>query len=135
MAKKVLIDKVFIKKLTDILENNYTEENFGVKELAASVVLSKSQLHRKLHAAFQKSTSQYIREFRLQKALKMLQEDVITASEVAYSVGFNSPTYFNHCFHKYYGYTPGEAKYKKSFSQKKDEHIYKSQHKKSYDCL
>lgn len=125
MAKEVLLDKVFIKKLTDILENNYTEENFGVKELAASVVLSKSQLHRKLHAAFQKSTSQYIREFRLQKALKMLQEDVITASEVAYSVGFNSPTYFNHCFHKYYGYTPGEAKYKKSFSQKKNEDIYK----------
>ena len=42
----------------------------------------------------------------------MLTKEDITASEAAYRVGFSSATYFSTCFHKFYGYTPGEAKSK-----------------------
>ena len=40
----------------------------------------------------------------------MLEQEEITAAEVAYKVGFGSPAYFNRCFHEYFGYPPGEAK-------------------------
>ncbi len=56
------------------------------------------------------STSQFIREYRLKRALELLREENITASEVAYRVGFSSATYFSTSFHKFYGYTPGEVK-------------------------
>jgi TolB-like protein/Tfp pilus assembly protein PilF len=46
----------------------------------------------------------------LQKAMKILQQEEITVSEVAYKVGFGSPAYFTKCFHEYFGYPPGEAK-------------------------
>ncbi|KAA3619067.1 MAG: helix-turn-helix domain-containing protein [Flavobacterium sp.] len=62
-----------------------------------------------MKSATGQSVSQVIREIRLDEALKILQKEEMTASEVAYKVGFNSPTYFNTCFHAYFGYPPGEA--------------------------
>ena len=41
--------------------------------------------------------------------MRILQETSLTVSEVAYEVGFSSPSYFIKCFHDYYGYPPGET--------------------------
>lgn len=116
MAGEVLIDQVFVKKLTDLLEENYTNEQFGVKELAKRIRMNRSQIYRKLNSIYGISISQYIREYRLQKAMKLLQDDVVTASEISFKVGFNSPTYFNTSFREYYGYPPGEVKFKEPVS-------------------
>ncbi|MDH5398298.1 MAG: helix-turn-helix domain-containing protein, partial [Cyclobacteriaceae bacterium] len=77
-----------------------------------------SQIHRKLKALTTKSITQYIREKRLDEAMKMLQKGLGTAAEISYRVGFNSPTYFNKCFHDYFGYPPGEVTRQKEKSQK-----------------
>ncbi len=114
MNSELSMDQVLIEKLTKILDVNLDKENFGVKELAKEAGLSRSQLHRKLKSIKGKSASRFIREFRLKKAMVMLQNNVATASEIAYRVGFSSPTYFNTCFHDYYGYPPGEVKFRKS---------------------
>jgi len=106
------MDQVLIEKLTNILKVNFDKEGFGVKKLAKKAGLSRSKLHRKLHAIKGKSTSEFIREYKLKKALIMLQNNVATASEISYRVGFSSPQYFSKCFQDYYGYTPGEAKHK-----------------------
>lgn len=103
-------DPLTIRKLQAILENHLDNEHFGVSELARKAGLSRSSLHRKVHAYNGNSTSQFIREYRLQKAMEMLLEGQETASEIAYRVGFSSPTYFNTCFKEYFGYPPGEAK-------------------------
>ncbi len=55
-----------------------------------------------------------IREFRLKKAMEMLKNNVATASEISYQVGFGSPSYFNTCFNEYFGYSPGKVKYNKT---------------------
>ncbi len=126
MAKNDLSDKVFIKKLDNILEDNYSREGFGVQELAIKIGLSHTQLHRKIKSEYRKSTSQYIREFRLEKAVILLRENVTSVAEVAYCVGFNSPTYFNKSFNSYFGYPPGEVKYRlneKSESKKGKQNI------------
>jgi TolB-like protein/AraC-like DNA-binding protein len=112
MNSSLSMDQEFIKKLTSLLEVNLEIEQFGVNELAEGLGISRSQLHRKLNAINGKSTSQFIREYRLKKAMEMLQKNVATASEIAYRVGFSSPTYFNTCFHEYYGFTPGVVKFK-----------------------
>ncbi|CAM3575346.1 helix-turn-helix domain-containing protein [Zobellia roscoffensis] len=101
-----------IDKLRKEIELNLNNDQFGVDSLAQAVGMSRSSLHRKLHKVLGISTSQFIREYRLKRALKILQEEDITASETAYRVGFSSATYFNTCFHKYHGYTPGEVKSK-----------------------
>ena len=105
-------NKEFIRKLTEIVHQNLGNENFGVKELVQKSGLNRTFLNRKLHAACNQSISQFIREIRLKRAYEMLQEGNITASEVAYEVGFGSPAYFNTCFHEYYGISPGEVRKK-----------------------
>ena len=101
----------FISTLKDIVLDNFTNEQFGASDLVKQYGISRSQLLRKLKTTTGQSVSQFIREIRLEESLKLLQNEDITASEVAYKVGFNSPTYFNTCFHEYFGYPPGEAKH------------------------
>jgi len=125
MTENPSIDQALVEKLITIIEVNLENEKFGVAELATEIGLSRSQLHRRLQDINGKSTSQFIREYRLQKAMEMLKRNQATASEIAYRVGFASPTYFNTCFNNFYGYPPGEVKFqnpiappKKTFSKK-----------------
>lgn len=103
-------DQILIRKLTGIVCENLWNENFGVKELVKESGLSRYSLTRRLHVIAQKTINQFIRETRLHKALEMLQKEEVTVAEIAYKVGFGSPTYFNKCFHEFFGYPPGMAK-------------------------
>ncbi len=103
-------DEVFLKKITEAVLRNLENEQFGVSELSDEVAISRFQLHRKLKLLKGKSVSQFIREIRLAEAMKMLQADAATTSEIGYKVGFTSPSYFNKCFRDYYGFAPGEVK-------------------------
>ncbi|MGB5420160.1 helix-turn-helix domain-containing protein [Algibacter sp.] len=120
MSNQLSIDDEFIRKVKDLIETNLANEQFGVNELSEDLGVSRSQLHRKLTSLTGKSSSQFIREYRLEKAMIMLQNNVATASEIAYRVGFSSPTYFNTRFSEYYGYPPGEVKYRTATKDKSE---------------
>ncbi len=102
--------ETLVDKLTKEIESNLNNDQFGVDSLAQAVGMSRSSLHRKLHKKLGVSTSQFIREYRLKRALQILSQEDVTASEASYRVGFSSATYFSTCFHKFYGYPPGEVK-------------------------
>jgi len=104
------MSKEFIKKLTDIVEANLANENFGVKDLIREMNISHSSLHRKLKSISNQTISQFIREIRLKKSKELLLNNDLTVSEISYQVGFGSPTYFNKCFHEQFGISPGEFK-------------------------
>ena len=109
MIEHAATDQIFIRKLTEIVLANLGNENFGAKELERETGISRRSLDRRLKAAADKTLSQFIRETRLHRALEMLQNENVTASEVAYKVGFTSPAYFNTCFHEFFGYPPGKV--------------------------
>jgi AraC-like DNA-binding protein/tetratricopeptide (TPR) repeat protein len=98
-----------IRQLTDIVLNNLDNQHFSVKELALASGMSSYSLSRKLKEISGKTVSQFIREVRLQKAMEMIKKEDLTISEIAYRTGFNSPTYFNTCFHEFFGYPPGKV--------------------------
>jgi TolB-like protein/AraC-like DNA-binding protein/Tfp pilus assembly protein PilF len=104
------IDHAFTRKLTEIIRANLENENFGIKELVRETGMSRFNLNRKLQFISRKTINQFIREVRLQKAMEMLLQESVTASEVAFKVGFSSPAYFSTCFSEYFGYPPGEVK-------------------------
>lgn len=99
-----------LQQIDALIEENLTNEDFGVEELASSIGYSRSHLHRKLHKQAGKTISQYIREYRLEKALTILREKDLNVSEVAFMVGFGSATYFSKSFTAYFGFRPSEAK-------------------------
>jgi tetratricopeptide (TPR) repeat protein/AraC-like DNA-binding protein len=110
MTETLTTDQIFIRKLTEIILANLNNEHFGVEELVIKSGISRTGLNRRLRKVLNKSINQFIREIRLQKALEMLQNGSVTASEVAYNVGFSSPAYFSTCFHEFFGYPPGKVK-------------------------
>jgi AraC-like DNA-binding protein/tetratricopeptide (TPR) repeat protein len=110
MTEPLTKNQIFILKLTEIIHANLKNENFGVKELASESGMNQKTLRKRLLSINNKSVNQFIREVRLEKALELLQNEEITASEVAYRVGFSSPAYFSTCFTKFYGYPPGKVK-------------------------
>ncbi len=101
-------EKVFFQKLTDILEKNISNEEFGVSELSKEIGMSRSQLHRKLIGLLDMNASNFIRNYRLKRGRELLMNHAGSISEVAYMVGFNSPAYFTKCYREYFGVTPGE---------------------------
>lgn len=103
-------DEIFLNKVMTAVEQNMSEEEFGVEELARAVAMSRSQLHRKLAALTGRSPSEVLRTTRLLRAKELLQKKAGTPSEVAYKVGFNSHTYFSKCFKEEFGMSPGEVK-------------------------
>jgi TolB-like protein/AraC-like DNA-binding protein/Tfp pilus assembly protein PilF len=103
-------DQMFIRRLRELVEANLSREDFDVEELARQAKMSRSSIHRRLRSLGKRNASHFIREIRLLKAQEMLREGLMTASEVAYRVGFSSPAYFSRCFHEYFGYPPGEEK-------------------------
>jgi AraC-like DNA-binding protein/tetratricopeptide (TPR) repeat protein len=103
-------DQVFVDRLTEIISSNLRNENFGVKELALESGISHYSLTLRIKSITGKTVTRFIRETRLQKALDILKNEDVPASEVAFRVGFSSPAYFNTCFHEYYGFPPGKIK-------------------------
>ena len=101
-------DKDFIEKAMDIVERNYQNPEFGVKNLVDQMYVSRSLLHKKLIAIVNQSAGDFITSFRLKKAAILLRESEKNISEIAYEVGFNDPKYFSQKFKRYFGIKPSQ---------------------------
>ena len=102
-------DQNFLDKLTAIIDVNLSDENFSVEKLAELAGLSRSMLHRRLKKLTGKSATEVITETRLEKAKDLLMKGDFTSAEIAYKVGFSSPSYFNKVFKKHFKISPGEV--------------------------
>lgn len=98
----------FMDAVMSAMEANYSNSKFGVQELADSVGINRSVLSRRLASETGLPTSQFIRNYRLDIAKRMLKDNVANRNitEIAYRVGFNDPKYFTRCFTKQYGVAP-----------------------------
>ncbi len=110
MNEDLSINDQFLLAIDKIIEKNLANENFSVEDLAQHAGLSRSMLHRKLIRLAGKSATDLITERRLLRAKELLENDVATASEIAYKVGFSSPSYFNKVFKNYFQASPGEIR-------------------------
>ncbi len=106
--------KPFMQQLMEVMEQNYGNSEFGVQELADAMHINRSVLSKKLNAESGLPTAQFIRNYRLDIAKKMIRENIANRNitEIAYRVGFNDPKYFTRCFTKQYGESPSSYKEK-----------------------
>ncbi len=101
-------DEKFLYRISNLIEKHIADYNFSVDIFAREMGMSRMQLHRKLHAVTGQSASDFIRNFRLKRAAKLLLGNYGNIAEVAYDVGFNNPSYFSECFKKLFGSLPSE---------------------------
>ena len=106
--KTTSVDQQFLEKLKEVLNKNITNTDFNSELLSKNMLMSRMQLHRKLKALTGLSTTQLIRNERLKIAISLLKQSDLTISEIAYQIGFNTPSFFIKNFKDVYKCTPSE---------------------------
>lgn len=104
------IEDAFISRFKKIVEERLADSNLSVEELAADMGLSRVQLYRKVKALTGNTPVDLLRKARLAQAQRLLQESTLSVSEIAYQVGFASPSYFTKCYKDEFGTVPGDAR-------------------------
>jgi len=103
-------EDAFLQKLRRTVENNISDENFGIQEICDMLAISRPQLHRKLKALTNKKTTEVVNTIRLQRAKELLKTTDMTVSQVAFEVGFNTVGYFSRKFKQEFGVPPSTFK-------------------------
>lgn len=101
-------DERFLQRAMDIVEENMEAFDFDVEAFVEKMQLSQRQTARKLKSLTNLSPVQFIRFMRLKRAAQKISKNEDTISQIAYSVGFNSLSYFTECFKKQFGQLPSE---------------------------
>jgi CheY-like chemotaxis protein/AraC-like DNA-binding protein len=99
-------DQKFLEQVLILLEDNFSNSDFGVPEIQDSLAMSKTQLHRKLKALTNEAPGELLRNFRLKRAAQLLSKKADSVTQIAYQVGFNNLSYFAKCFKEVYGVAP-----------------------------
>ena len=104
------IEDSFISRFKKIVEERLSDSDLSVEDLAADMRLSRVQLYRKVKALTGNTPIDLLRKARLAQAQRLLQTTTLSVSEIAYQVGFASPSYFSKCYKDEFGIVPGEAR-------------------------
>ena len=92
----------FIDTLVKAIEQNIDNSEFGIQELCEISRYSYQQVYRKVKALTGESINEFIRTVRLKRAAQYLAQSDTRISEIMYSVGFNSHSYFTKCFREHF---------------------------------
>ena len=98
----------FLNSVVTILEDFSSEPAFGVTDFSSKMGMSKSKLYRQMTALIDLSPNEFLKEFKLRKAMRLIAEGQGNISEVAFESGFNSLSYFSKCFQERFALLPSE---------------------------
>lgn len=98
----------FLNRLMDVVEEVWQHTGYTLEDICKKVGISRSQLYRNITSLTGKSFVDFVKEFRLKRALDLIEMEKESITQVAYSTGFNNPSYFSKCFKKRFGMLPSE---------------------------
>jgi signal transduction histidine kinase/ligand-binding sensor domain-containing protein/DNA-binding response OmpR family regulator len=113
-------DSRLIANVIEAIRKNLENTEFSVDDLSREVGLSRVHLNRKLKENINISPNNLIKSIRLKQAAYLLIKNKVNVSEVAYKVGFSSPSYFSNNFREYFGMAPSEFVVKYTDSDDKE---------------
>ena len=95
-------DKEFLDNLRTAIQENMSNPKLRVEDLSDKVGLSRVQMYRKIKAITGLSTVELLRTARLERSKVLLLTTDKTIAQVAFAVGFSTPSYFTTCFKQEY---------------------------------
>ena len=100
------LDKDFVTRFKALVGEKMKDPELNVEDLGRDMGMSRVQLYRKLKSLTNYSPNELLRQMRLKKAASLLAASDMTIAEVAYEVGFSSPSYFTKCYKEQFGESP-----------------------------
>jgi signal transduction histidine kinase/DNA-binding response OmpR family regulator len=104
----VSMEEQFLHKATQVVHAHMADTDFDSTYFAAEMALSRAQLHRKIKALTNKTTNDFIRTIRLNRAAELLKEHTDNVTQIAYETGFSSLSWFAKVFKEKFGVSPSE---------------------------
>lgn len=101
-------EREFTERLQELIDHHIDNTELDVDFVASHLGMSRATLYRKARAYMEMSIADFITLCRLKRAAQLLTDSRHTVAEVAYMVGFSSPSYFTTRFTKQFGQTPSE---------------------------
>ncbi|MCY4561597.1 MAG: ATP-binding protein [Flavobacteriaceae bacterium] len=99
-------DQEFLEKLTELIETNLEDSDFSAKHLSLEMGMSHSVLYKKIKALSGMSLVEFIRDYKLRIAKKLLENQYSSVAEVCYRVGYSDRKYFSKLFKQRFGVPP-----------------------------
>jgi len=91
-------EEQFLLQFMEYVEKEWRNPALNVNDFSNNLGYSKSKLYRIMMAVVGKSINSFIKDYRLERALKLLDTHTKNISEIAFETGFNSAAYFTKCF-------------------------------------
>lgn len=101
-------NEILVKRIIQIIETRMSDYNLSVDLISQQIGMSKSTIQRKLKQTINKNINQLIREYRLEKARKLIEKKTGSLSDIAEATGFNSLSYFSYSYKKFFGIAPSQ---------------------------
>ena len=101
-------DKEFIQSIIDLIETNLDNPDLDNEFLGEKLNLSRTVLYSKIKALTGLGVHEFIKTIRVKKSVELLKKGKLNVSQIAYEVGFSSPSYYIRCFVKQFGVSPKE---------------------------
>lgn len=95
-------------KIDEVLSDNLSNTEFGLKNLAGQLGLSTGYLSGKFKEIYGLNFQDYFLHMRINKAKLMLLGTDMKMYEIASATGFDDPNYFSASFKKHIGKSPSE---------------------------
>lgn len=102
-----------VEKVENYIHDHY-KENITREHIADSLFMTPEYLAKLYKRKTGRTIKDYINQYRIEQAKKMLQNGEQNISDVAVSVGYENFSYFSTIFKKYEGISPGEYRKDKS---------------------
>ena len=103
---------IYLERINKVVHyiNNHLDENPDISKLADIGNYSPYHLHRIMKAYLGESLGVYIIRLRLETAASLLLYSSETVNNIAFNVGYETPSSFTKAFKKRYGISPMESR-------------------------
>ena len=101
-------DEMLMERVIKSINDHLSDSDYNVDVLCSDAGISRAHLHRKMKEITGIPVSEFIRNIRMEQAARLLREQKVNISQVAYSVGYSSLPYFSAVFRKHFGLSPRE---------------------------
>ena len=99
-------DEALMERVVQSVNRHLGDSDFSVEQLCSEAAISRAHLHRKMKEMTGLSVTEFIRNIRLEQAARLLREQKLNVTQVAYTVGFSNLGYFSTIFRKHFGVSP-----------------------------
>lgn len=96
-----------IRNLANKIAKNVSKD-YTLEQLSRDSGLSQAKLQEGFKLLYTRTVTEYIRHVRLEAARDYLSKSDMNVSQVVYSIGFSSRSYFSKIFKNKYGISPSE---------------------------